>query len=305
MLSFIRGRLTVANGVLVIILVLAMSGGAYAASKVLITSIKEISPKVVKQLKGERGPTGERGAEGPEGKVGEKGALGPEGKAGQSVAIKEFMGKLASCAAGGVEFVVDGSKGFACDGAEGKQGPAGNEGPAGKVGESVVTKEQATGKLGPCAEGGAEFKVGSGTPTYACDGKEGKEGKPADATLEKGKTERGTFVMTMTAVTKKSHYEGLAQITYPVPLSGSTQPSQIEVLGEKQTSANCTTRGAEATAAEGVLCVYIANSLPETGEPGAPIYADEFDDDPYGCVLNFTATSQASYLTGEWALTAS
>ncbi|HEV7943651.1 MAG TPA: hypothetical protein VGP17_12730 [Solirubrobacteraceae bacterium] len=288
MLSFIRRRLTVANGVLVITLVLAMSGGAYAASKILITSIKEISPKVVKQLKGERGPSGEKGAPGPEGKAGEKGTAGAEGKAGTTPSMKEFTGKSGSCNEGGVEFTASAGKDLACNGVKGTNG---------KEGETPVIKEF-TGKSGNCNEGGVEFTTGAGK-VLACNG------RSAGGTLEKGKTERGTFIMTMTAAEKKGHHEGLAQITYPVPLVGSTLPTQIEVLGEKDTSANCAKSGPEATAAEGVLCVYIANSLPATGESGAPEYQTEFDNDPYGCVLEFNAESQASYLTGEWVLTAS
>jgi len=69
-------------------LVFAMSGGAYAAHKYLITSTKQISPKVLSQLKGKtgatgpQGPAGSAGAQGPEGKLGKEGTLGKEGKEG-------------------------------------------------------------------------------------------------------------------------------------------------------------------------------------------------------------------------------
>jgi hypothetical protein len=48
MLSKLRRRLTYANVAVTLALVFAMSGGAYAASRYVITSIKQISPKVVK-----------------------------------------------------------------------------------------------------------------------------------------------------------------------------------------------------------------------------------------------------------------
>lgn len=48
-LAFVRmrGRLTYANVVASLALVFAMSGGVYAASKYVITSTKQISPKVL------------------------------------------------------------------------------------------------------------------------------------------------------------------------------------------------------------------------------------------------------------------
>jgi hypothetical protein len=47
MLRILRTRFTYANIAATLALVFAMSGGAYAASRVLITSTKQISPKVL------------------------------------------------------------------------------------------------------------------------------------------------------------------------------------------------------------------------------------------------------------------
>ena len=52
MFSKIRKRFSYTNVVLTIALVFAMSGGAYAAKKYLITSTSQISPKVLKSLQG-------------------------------------------------------------------------------------------------------------------------------------------------------------------------------------------------------------------------------------------------------------
>lgn len=85
---FIRKRLTYANVVATLALVFAMSGGALAASNYLITSTKQISPKVIKKLKGRAGkagpagPAGPTGKEGPPGKEGAAGKEGPPGKEG-------------------------------------------------------------------------------------------------------------------------------------------------------------------------------------------------------------------------------
>jgi hypothetical protein len=65
-----------------------MSGGALAANHYLITSTKQVSPKVLKKLTGKTGKTGAIGAtgatgkEGPQGKEGAKGETGKEGPPG-------------------------------------------------------------------------------------------------------------------------------------------------------------------------------------------------------------------------------
>jgi|GEM_PF-3528553 len=66
-------------------LVFAMSGGALAASHYLISSTKQINPKILKKLKGatgKTGPAGVTGKEGPAGKEGKTGPPGPEGVSG-------------------------------------------------------------------------------------------------------------------------------------------------------------------------------------------------------------------------------
>jgi len=76
-----RRRLSYANVAATLALVFSMSGGALAASRYLITSTKQISPKVLKKLKGN---TGKTGAAGKEGAPGKEGPAGKEGQPGQS-----------------------------------------------------------------------------------------------------------------------------------------------------------------------------------------------------------------------------
>jgi hypothetical protein len=106
MLSMIRRRITFANVAMTVALVFAMSGGAYAAGKFLITSTKQIKPSVLASLKGNAGKAGANGAQGPAGPAGPAGATGSQGPAGAV-----------------------GAKGEA--GAEGKAGKEGKAGVAG------------------------------------------------------------------------------------------------------------------------------------------------------------------------------
>jgi hypothetical protein len=124
MFSRIRRRFTYANVAVTLALVFAMTGGAYAAKRYVITSTKQISPTVLKRLAGKGGPAGANGAQGPAGAKGENGAAGPEGKAGapgnngtggESVVMKAEP-KGTHCKEGGANFTVGGKIEYACNG---------------------------------------------------------------------------------------------------------------------------------------------------------------------------------------------
>jgi hypothetical protein len=199
MLSAIRKRVRVSPATVIagLALVFAMTGGAYAAKKYLITSTKQISPSVLKSLQGKAGPAGANGAQGPAGAAGAQGPAGTQGAAGK-------------------------------DGANGKDGAPGEKGVAGS---SVESKAVATGNPLKCEErGGAEFKVGSGTATLACNGENGKEGEPwtAGGTLPSGQTETGTFYGAYTALGGKAAF---APISFPIPLASALTGSNVTVIG--------------------------------------------------------------------------
>lgn len=82
MFSIIRQRVSVAGIVATLALIFAMTGGAVAAKKYLITSVNQISPSVLKKLKGGTGPAGPAGAPGQAGAKGDNGAPGANGNPG-------------------------------------------------------------------------------------------------------------------------------------------------------------------------------------------------------------------------------
>jgi hypothetical protein len=94
-----RPRITYANVAATLALVLSMSGGALAANQYLISSSSQISPKLLKKLKGRVGKTGVTGKEGPAGKEGpqgKEGAVGKEGAAGKEGPKGTYPETLAS-----------------------------------------------------------------------------------------------------------------------------------------------------------------------------------------------------------------
>ncbi len=88
-MNLLRRHLTYANVAATLALLFAMSGGALAASHYLINSTRQINPKVLRRLKGNRGSRGPAGIpgisiQGPsgvsiKGQRGEPGREGPEG----------------------------------------------------------------------------------------------------------------------------------------------------------------------------------------------------------------------------------
>lgn len=124
MVSWFRRRFSFGNVVLVLVLVFAMTGGAFAAKRYLITSTKQISPKVLKQLKGKRGPAGQQGPVGKEGKPGAAGKDGLPGKDGSNGSSGESV-KVASAGSseceghGGAKFTNGTGTAVACNGQTG------------------------------------------------------------------------------------------------------------------------------------------------------------------------------------------
>ena len=81
----ISRHINYANVVATLALVFAMSGSAIAAKHYLLHSTKQISPALLKQLRGRTGKTGPQGTTGAQGPQGSTGAKGEPGSPAPSV----------------------------------------------------------------------------------------------------------------------------------------------------------------------------------------------------------------------------
>ena len=157
MFQRLRRHMSYANVVATFALVFAMSGGALAASKYLITSSKQIKPSVLASLKGKAGANGAQGAAGAQGAQGPAGATGPKGENGTAGANGTAGTNGASvtsaplgvgnehCKEGGNEFVAASGPGYACNGKAGKEGKEGKEGSPWTAGGTLPSGKTETG----------------------------------------------------------------------------------------------------------------------------------------------------------------
>jgi hypothetical protein len=148
MFSALRNRLHVSPATVIasLALIFAMTGGAYAAGRYMITSTKQIKPSVLAQLKGKAGPAGNAGAAGPagaqgsQGPTGAKGENGANGAPGTSVTSTESKAKIGPCKEGGSAFAAGSTTTYACNGEKGKEGTFGGSTlPEGKTLTGVWT----------------------------------------------------------------------------------------------------------------------------------------------------------------------
>jgi hypothetical protein len=205
MLSAIRNRITPATVIATLALLFAMTGGAYAAKKYLVTSTKQISPSVLKSLKGAAGKPGANGSSGTPGAKGESGAAGAKGDNG---------------AGGGA-------------GPTGPAGPTGAQGPAGLQGkEGAPGKEGKEGPSGSAGgtlpegttETGAWFASNTGLSPFAAAGTVSFATPLAKPILPTGPNEEvhHVYYITFKAAEKKEYPNGCAgSVEVPEAESGN------------------------------------------------------------------------------------
>lgn len=271
MFSAIRNRVRFSPATVVALfaLVFAMTGGAYAAKKYLITSTKQISPNVLKSLRGKAGTNGPVGAAGPAGPGGPQGPAGAKGDTG----------------------------------AAGAAGTPGINGTNGTDGTSVTNTALAEGNA-HCAKGGAEFKVGTGASTYACNGQNGQTG--FTATLPAEGTETGVWRFVSNGEERQ-----YVPISFPIPLAKSdAEAIQVETLAKTASAtANCPGSAKEPAAEPGFLCVYA--SVFGSNFFGSPVGAfkptsseEEEGVSTAGALLYFESAAAGQLSSGSFAITA-
>jgi hypothetical protein len=284
MFKTVRRHLNPGTIVAIVALVFAMTGGAFAVTgqggngKSTAVAAKKKKGKVkVKVLRGPAGPRGAEGKQGPEGKAGPAGPAGPQGPAG--------------------------AKGDT--GEKGAPGTAGKNGEPGANGKGVTVEEAAAG----CSAGGITVEAeGSKEPHEVCNGKEGKQGNPAEfpETLPVGRSESGTWSMTVptTKYYGGKAYIGFASISYPIMMPTEIKQFEYVAKATEQTT-NCPLGPfGEAKAAKGYLCVFGEAEYPD------PYEVSEFGNNfgREGVTLAFynptTKSEVAEGLAyGKWAVT--
>ncbi len=276
MLSAIRSRITYVNVVATLVLVFAMTGGALAAKKYLITSTKQISPSVLKSLQGKAGVAGAPGAAGVQGAQGPAGPGGPAGSGGA---------KGETGAAGK-------------EGKEGKPGTPGAKGSPWTAGGTLPSKATETGVW-------SFGRVPDGTPTtfYRV---------PVSFSIPLSGGLSGVGCETVEP-TPQPHVAETCQVHY-INEDGKEAIKPGEELGsfEQVASVACTGSVSSPTATPGNLCIYTAklvgigpdntafsSSIRSAGDP-----EEGTGTASAGAYIRFDAAEEGAQGFGTWAVTA-
>ncbi len=291
MFGKMRSRLTPSTVIATLALVFAITGGAYAARRYLITSTRQFSPKVLEQLQARAGTTGPTGPIGPAGPAGTRGETGPAGEKGAA-------------------------------------GSPGANGRDGTNGESITNKEF-VGEAGECTEGGTELKAGTGAPTYLCNGEEGTNGTNGKngatgpqgptgpegnikETLASGETETGVWAA---ATGKAGKILGaakgaLAAISFTIPLGEEllVANNQVHIIGEgKEGEGKGCPAGSKAAKPEaeaGNLCIFVSSQEGVAGITPTSLESGGVGAGRTGSVVYLATTGSELHASGTWAVMA-
>jgi hypothetical protein len=276
MFSAMRRRIRVSPATVIagLALVFAMTGGAYAAKKYLITSTKQISPSVLKSLQGKAGVAGAPGAAGVQGAQGPAGPGGPAGSGGAK-----------------------GETG--AEGKEGKEGKQGTTGPKGAAGNPWTAGGTLPGKA---TETGAwsfgYVPLGTQTSVYRV---------PISFAIPLSAGLSGAGCETVEP-NPQPHVAETCQVHF-INKAGK----EVIKAGEEVVSTVCTGFVSSPTAVPGNLCVYTAD-LEGVGITGREVFSDsiksagesneEAGTASAGAYIRFDEAGEGSQGWGTWAVTA-
>jgi hypothetical protein len=272
----IRKHFNATTVLAVIAILLATTGGAYAASRVVITSITQIKPSVRAALRGNAGPAGKTGVAGAPGAIGATGPQGPQGNAGST----------------------------------GSTGSTGSNGGAGKsvVSSTFEASKEPAGE--PCKKaGGSSFEVeGSGKKSYVCNGSGTSE------TLAPGKSEVGAWSVTATKEEDEGVVKAFTAVSFPVPLEAGLSKEHVFFIENPGTEheTECPGTAAKPEAAPGDFCAYSSNPLTNPINSGKPILVPSGGVGPgtagtgtAGAIIQLEPQAEeVATAVGTWAVTA-
>jgi collagen triple helix repeat protein len=191
----IRRHLSYANVAATLALLFAMSGGALAANHYLLSSTKQISPKLLKQLRGKPGPAGAQGPQGPQGNAGTAGTAGKEGKEGK-------------------------------EGQEGKAGPLGTPGKEGKEGKE--------GKPGNASVAQAFEQEAKSAVALESSAKKVLDTSPTEGGKNLALPGLGALTLVQASVKVANTSAGLSQVTCELAEEGSEEETLVK-FGQSST----------------------------------------------------------------------
>jgi len=190
----------------------------------------------------------------------------------------------------------------------------------------VTATEEAEGTGNCGGRGGSKFAVGAGTPTYACNGKQGIQGKDGETgfteTLPPGKTETGAWVLgplptvtcevpeTSCTTEVKGETELSivnAPISFPIPLPAQLAEANVHYLAaEAAPTTECPGSPANPQAIAGHLCVYTGEA---TGPPFVFVGINKAEGggagaSTAGALITAIFAAQGSSANGTFAVTA-
>jgi Collagen triple helix repeat (20 copies) len=272
MFRSIRDRqLNATTAIAIIALVFGMTGGAWAAKRYLITSTKQISPSVLKALRGANGKSGATGASGVAGPAGPAGPTGPTGQGGAQGA--------------------GGAKGE--QGTKGEQGPKGEDGKKGATGQPWTPNSQLPENATETGAWSVELEK-AGTPhvprplvSFTI---------PLKAPLTNGKFPEPT----------ENCGNKAEDATCQVHFINTSGEEEYEPGVTRAKPTACPGNVSKPEAASGNLCIYAAVLFQLTGGSAdifRPDEAGEAGSGTTGALVLFNATGVPGLGEGTWAVT--